>query len=102
LADYEAIYGEYVADGYLHQSVKTYFEEGGALAAICHVQQPTGGSQGNPFTSRHSYARSHLHSSYRAGSGTWANSGGLQARVVAGPVGTTRRVEILLSGTVAL
>jgi hypothetical protein len=37
IADYEAIYGEYVAYGQTHQQVQTFFEEGGAQVYVSRV-----------------------------------------------------------------
>jgi hypothetical protein len=34
IADYEAIYGQYVAHGQVHQQVQTFFEEGGAQVYV--------------------------------------------------------------------
>lgn len=37
IADYEAIYGEYVSYGQTHQQVQTFFEEGGAQVYVSRV-----------------------------------------------------------------
>ena len=37
LAEFEALYGGYIAAGTLHQQVQTFFEEGGARAYIGRV-----------------------------------------------------------------
>lgn len=59
LADYETIYGDYIASGALHQQVQTFFEEGGAQVYVSRVVGPsatfgeidvTGGSAGTAMT----------------------------------------------------
>lgn len=37
LAEFEALYGGYTADGTLHQQIQTFFEEGGARAYVSRV-----------------------------------------------------------------
>ena len=59
LADYETIYGDYIASGAVHQQVQTFFEEGGAQVYVSRVVGPsatfgdldvTGGTAGTAMT----------------------------------------------------
>lgn len=78
LADYETIYGDYIASGAVHQQVQTYFEEGGAQVYVSRVVGPsatfgsldvTGGTAGTAMTLT------------AVGQGSW--SANLDAEVVA-------------------
>lgn len=95
-ADYESIYGGFIASGYLHQSVKTYFEEGGAR---CYISRAVADgatkatlalldAEATPGTSITLTA---------SGAGDWAETQ-LKGQVVAS--GNLRRVQILLNDVV--
>ena len=95
LDQYEEIYGGYTSSGYVHQTVKTFFEEGGARI---YVSRATGAgaapatcallnSAATPATSITLTA---------TGKGTWANSGGLEATVTL--VSSSFFIDILLNG----
>ena len=96
-ADYEAIYGGFVADGYLHQTVKTYFEEGGAR---CYISRAVFDGQNKATINLLDAASPTPGTSITltaSGAGTWANSQ-LKAEVLAS--GSNRRVQILLNDVV--
>jgi hypothetical protein len=89
LADYEAIYGDYIASGALHQQVQTFFEEGGAQVYVSRVVgasstfgelDVTGGSAGTAMTLT------------AAGQGAWSSN--LDAEVVA--LGSGFNVKLFL------
>lgn len=98
LAQYEDIFGGYTSSGYVHQTAKTFFEEGGsrmyvsravgdsAAAATCALLDDAG-TPGTVVTLT------------AAGKGTWANSGGLEATVT-NPTSSTFQVKILVDGAV--
>lgn len=46
IADFEQKYGGYVSYGYVHQSLQTYFEEGGSQAYVSRVAPSSGGAEG--------------------------------------------------------
>jgi len=78
LADYETIYGDYIASGAIHQQVQTFFEEGGAQVYVSRVVGPsatfgtldvTGGTAGTAMTLT------------AIGQGSWSSN--LDAEVVA-------------------
>jgi hypothetical protein len=97
LDQYEEIYGDYTSSGYVHQTVKTFFEEGGARI---YVSRATGAgatsatcalldSEGTPGTALTLTA---------TGKGTWANSGGLEATVTV-PAAGSFQIDIFVDGT---
>jgi hypothetical protein len=95
-AQYESIYGGYTSSGYVHQTVKTFFEEGGARIYVSRAVGTDSApatcvlldNAGSPATAITLTA---------AGKGTWAHSGVLEATVT-NPTVTTFVVTILLNG----
>jgi len=95
-AQYEALFGGYTSSGYVHQTVKTFFEEGGARIYVSRAVGTDSesatcvllNSESTPGTSITLTA---------AGKGTWAHSGVLEATVT-NPASTSFRVSILLNG----
>jgi hypothetical protein len=96
LDQYEEIYGGYTSSGYVHQTVKTFFEEGGARI---YVSRATGAdaepatcalldNAGTPATALTLTA---------TGKGTWANSGGLEATVTV-PAAGSFQIDIFIGG----
>ena len=92
LADFESKYGGYVAYGYLHSTIQTFFEEGGSVAYVSRVvgaSATTGSltlldSEANPTITL-----------YAAGAGNW--SAGLTASVTATTGGVI--VRVFLNGS---
>jgi len=96
IAQYEAIYGGYTSLGYTHQTVKTFFEEGGARIYVSRAV----GTGSTPATCVLVDAEVSPATSLTltaAGKGTWAHTGVLEASVVL-PSATTFYVEIWLNG----
>lgn len=95
LADYEEIYGGYVADGYVHQSLQTFFEEGGSRAYVSRViDQSAAVSASVALLDADSEDALILVAS---GEGTWPHSGVLEASVSQPTPGSTFRVRVLLN-----
>jgi len=78
-ADYESIYGDFIASGYLYQTVKTFFEEGGARAYISRIVAD--GSTAATKALQNSTPETVM-TLTAAGVGTWANNGGLTVQVL--------------------
>lgn len=95
LDQYEEIYGGYTSSGYVHQTVKTFFEEGGARI---YVSRATGAGA-DPATCALLDDDDETAITLTAtGKGTWANSGGLEATVTV-PASGSFYIDILLGGT---
>lgn len=96
IAQFEEIYGGYTSLGYVHQTVKTFFEEGGARI---YVSRAVGAGSapatcallddGDPAATSITLTA--------AGKGSWANSGVLEASVVY-PSSGNFKIEIWLNG----
>lgn len=97
IAQYEAIYGGYTSLGYTHQTVKTFFEEGGARIYVSRAV----GAGSTPATCvllDGAVTPATSLTLTATGKGTWAHSGVLEASIVI--VNTTGfYVEIFLNGT---
>ena len=95
LADFEEIYGEYTTAGYVHQTLQTFFEEGGSRAYVARVVGTGAVAASASILNSASAAVMTLTAS---GEGTWANGGVLQAVITQPTAGTNFRVRIDLSG----
>lgn len=93
IADYEAIYGGPSTSGWVHQTLTSFFEEGGARAYVSRVVVDTAvaalieldDASGDPAITLTA-----------AGEGTWANAGNLKAAVT--HVGDNFRITIVFDG----
>jgi hypothetical protein len=95
LADYEEIYGGYVAEGYVHQSLQTFFEEGGSRAYVSRVID-----QSNALSASVALLDSNTDDAFilvASGEGTWAHNGALEAVVSQPTAGETFRIRVLLN-----
>lgn len=95
-ADYESVYGGFVASGYLHQSVKTYFEEGGSRCYISRVVADGSAKATKALLDGEATPATAM-TLTAAGVGTWANSGGMTVQVINN--GSAFRIVIALSGS---
>lgn len=96
LADFEEIYGGYVAEGYVHQSLQMFFEEGGSRAYVSRViDQNAAVSASATISAATSGTALTLIAS---GEGTWPHSGALQAQVTE-PTAGSFRIRILLNNS---
>jgi hypothetical protein len=95
LSDYQDIYGGVATAGYTHQTIETFFEEGGSRAYVSRVigsdateatleLDKTGGTAVITLTA--------------AGKGTWSHGGVLQAQVTQPTAGSTFKIFIKLNG----
>ena len=95
IADYEAIYGGPTTSGWVHQTLTSFFEEGGARAYVSRVVVDSAvaatldldDSSGDPAITLTA-----------SGEGTWANGGNLQAAV--SYIGDNFRIAISFNGEV--
>lgn len=94
-ADYESIYGDFVASGYLYQTVQTFFEEGGAR---CYVSRVVADGSDAATKALLDATPDTVMTLTASGVGEWANSGGLTVQVV--NTGSTFRLIIRLNGSV--
>lgn len=91
LSDYEDIYGGYTPSGYVHQTIQTFFEEGGSRAYVSRViDQSAALSASATIPASTSGTAMALEA---GGEGTWANS---QLEAVVANVTGGFRVRILL------
>ena len=98
LADYEEIYGGYVADGYVHQSLQTFFEEGGSRAYVSRViDQSAAVSASVALLDADDENALILVAS---GEGTWAHDGVLEATVTQPTAGENFRIRVLLNDNI--
>ena len=98
LSDFEDIYGGYTSDGYVHQTVKTFFEEGGARAYVSRAVEASADEADCSILSSGTECVNLLAS----GVGTWANtsgSDGLSASVGYVVAATSFKVQLRLNGT---
>jgi len=95
LSDFEDIFGGYTSSGYVHQTIETFFEEGGARAYVSRVVDESAVEASLALTDSSDATCINLLAS---GTGTWANTGGLTAEVEQ-PTATTFKIKIRLNGT---
>lgn len=96
IAQYEAIYGGYTSLGYTHQTVKTFFEEGGARIYVSRAVG-TGSTPATCVLLDGEVTPATSLTLTATGKGTWAHSGVLEASIVI--VNTTGfYAEIFLNG----
>lgn len=96
LAQFEAIYGGYTSLGYVHQTVKTFFEEGGARMYVSRAVGTSSASATCLLLDNESTPATAI-TLTATGKGVWAHSGVLEATVT-NPSETTFKVSILLNG----
>ena len=96
ISDYEDIFGGYISGGYTHQTIETFFEEGGARAYVSRVVDADAVEAGLSLSNATGVCISLLAS----GTGTWANSGGLTAEVQHVSASVSFRVKVRLNGTI--
>ena len=94
LSDFEDIFGGYVSSGYVHQTIETFFEEGGARAYVSRVVDEDAVEASLALSDGVGTCINLLAS----GTGTWANSGGLTAEVEQPSASTNFRIKIRLNG----
>lgn len=96
LSDFEDIFGGYTSDGYVHQTVKTFFEEGGSRAYVSRAVEVAAAEATATILSSGTACVNLLAS----GVGTWANtsgSNGLSASVGYVVPATSFKVQIRLN-----
>lgn len=98
LADFEEIYGGYTAEGYVHQSLQTFFEEGGSRAYVSRVIDQDGALSASVALVDASADDSLI--LVASGEGTWPHSGVLEATVTQPTPSETFRVRVLLNDEV--
>jgi hypothetical protein len=79
IAEYETVYGGYTSSGWVHQTLRSFFEEGGARAFVSRVIPDDAVSATLELDNATADSCMVLTAS---GEGTWANAGGLKAAVV--------------------
>jgi phage tail sheath protein FI len=94
LSDYEDIFGGYISAGYTHQTIETFFEEGGSRAYVSRVVDADAVEASLALSDGTATCINLLAS----GTGTWANSGGLTAQVEQPSASVNFRVKIRLNG----
>ena len=91
LSDYEDIFGGYTSSGYVHQTIQTFFEEGGSRAYVSRViDQSAAVSASATITAATSGTAMTV---VAGGEGTWANS---SLEAVVATVTGGYRIRILL------
>jgi hypothetical protein len=93
IADFEAIYGGYTSAGWVHQTVQTFFEEGGARAYVSRVVA----ADADEATCILLDGATPVITLESAGKGTWSHSGVLTATVTQ-PTGSTFKIQIKIDG----
>ena len=98
ISDFEDIFGGYVSGGYVHQTVETFFEEGGARAYVSRVVDESAAEAGLSLLDASNNACIDLLAS---GTGTWANgaNNGLTAEVEHPSASVSFRVKIKYNGS---
>lgn len=91
IAEYETVYGGYTSSGWVHQTLTSFFEEGGSRAYVSRVIPDDAAAATLDLDNATADVCMTLTA---AGEGTWANSGGLKAAVV--NTGSAFKVSILL------
>ena len=94
LAEFEDVYGGYTADGYVHQTLQTFFEEGGSRAYVSRVIGSGAAAAECELVDASDDVCLVLTAS---GEGTWANTL-LNAEVSQRTLGETFRIRITLDG----
>jgi hypothetical protein len=95
LSDFQDIYGSYTSDGYVHQTVETFFEEGGSRAYVSRAVEVAAAEASCSILSSGTECVNLLAS----GVGTWANTSGangLSASVGYVVAETSFRVQLRL------
>lgn len=96
LSDFEDIFGGYTSSGYVHQTIESFFEEGGARAYVSRVVDE---SADEASLALQSWSNATCINLLASGTGTWANSGGLTAQVEnPNSASTNFRIKIRLNG----
>ena len=95
LSDYQDIFGGVATAGYTHQTIETFFEEGGSRAYVSRVIGSDATEASLVLNKTGAVAVMTLTA---AGKGTWANGGVLQAVVTQPTAGSTFKIQITLSG----
>ena len=96
LSDFEDIFGGYVSSGYTHQTIETFFEEGGARAYVSRVVDESADEASLALADSSAATCINLLAS---GTGTWANSGGLTAQVEQPAASVNFRIKVRVNGT---
>jgi hypothetical protein len=96
LSDYEDIFGGSIAAGWTHETIETFFEEGGARAYVSRV---VAGDAAEATLELDETGGTAVITLTAAGKGTWANGGVLQAAVAQPTAGSNFRISILLNGS---
>jgi len=95
LSDYQDIYGGVATAGYTHQTIETFFEEGGSRAYVSRV---IGSSATEATLELDKTGGTAVITLTAAGKGTWAHGGVLQAVVTQPSAGVTFKIAITLNG----
>ena len=93
LSDYQDIYGG-VAAGYTHETIETFFEEGGSRAYVSRV---IGSSATESSLALNKTGSVLVMTLTAAGKGTWSHGGVLQAVVTQPTAGVTFKIQIMLN-----
>ncbi len=94
LSDYQDIFGG-VAAGYTHETIETFFEEGGSRAYVSRV---IGSSATESSVALNKTGSVLVMTLTAAGKGTWAHGGVLQAVVTQQTGGVSFKIQITLNG----
>ena len=97
LSDYQDIYGGVSTAGYTHQTIETFFEEGGSRAYVSRV---IGSSATEAFLELDKTGGTPVITLTAAGKGTWAHNGVLQCLVTQPTAGSTFKIFIKLNGAI--
>jgi len=95
LSDYEDIFGGSTSDGWTHETVQTFFEEGGSRAYVSRV---IGSSATEASLALNKTGAVLVMTLTAAGKGTWSHGGVLQATVTQPTAGVSFRIAISLNG----
>jgi hypothetical protein len=95
LSDYQDIYGGVATAGYTHQTIETFFEEGGSRAYVSRV---IGSDATESTLELDKTGAIGVITLTAAGKGTWSNGGVLQATVTQPTAGTSFKIAIALNG----
>ena len=95
LSDFEDIFGGAIAAGWTHETIQTFFEEGGARAYVSRVVSSTASEA---TLALENSASETVITLTAAGKGTWAHSGVLTAAVTQPVAGTNFRIAVYLDG----
>lgn len=98
LSDFEDIFGGAIAAGWTHETIQTFFEEGGARAYVSRVVSSTASEA---TLALENSASETVITLTAAGKGTWAHSGVLTAAVTQPVAGTNFRITVYLDGEIA-